>query len=119
MKLTMTKKELDSYIDIMDEVLIPVIGEEAYAEFKLNFLNEIHNGIKQNFVSIRINKKLEFVYEIDPKFVTKLFKIYGKYLSIIVPQVISIVNATKALMNDIEYIMEDDDSDCCCKYCKE
>lgn len=118
MKLILTKKETDGYLDLMEETLVPVIGKEAFMEFKLDFLNEIHNGMKMNFISVRINKKFEFVYEIDPKFVVKVFNIYGKYLAIIVPQVISIVNATKALMNDIADITEEDDEDPCRCKCK-
>lgn len=119
MKVTITKKELNSYLDMVEEIMIPVVGEDVFESFKTELFDQVTKGVKEKFIKISVNKKLELVYEIDENFITKVIQIYTRYFAIIVPQVISIINASKALINDIDDIYySEDEKPCCCK-CRE
>lgn len=114
MKITITKKELEGYMEIVETTVGAMVDEPTLAIMKIQFIEQIKAGVKEGAVKIGLNKKMNLVYEIDQDFVCRILSLYSKYLAVVIPQIMSIVNLTKNLMDDtMTAVMdfEDDDED--------
>ena len=127
MKITITKKELKGYMEIVETTVGAMVDEPTMVLMKMQFTQQIKAGIKEGAVKIGLNKKMNLVYEIDQEFVCKLLSLYSKYLAVVIPQIMSIVNLTKNLIEDTEelaYSFEEDENEdpekeekCNCGFC--
>lgn len=118
MKITITKKELESYMEIVETTVGAMVDEPTMVVMKAQFMNQVKEGIKEGAVKIGLNKKLGLTYEIDQKFVCKVLSLYSKYLAVVIPQIMSIINLTKNLMEDtfeaaLEFEEKDDEEKEC------
>lgn len=114
MKITITKKELKGYMEIVETTVGAMVDEPTMVLMKMQFTQQIKAGIKEGAVKIGLNKKMNLVYEIDQEFVCKLLSLYSKYLAVVIPQIMSIVNLTKNLIEDTEelaYSFEEDENE--------
>lgn len=123
MKITITKKELEGYMEIVETTVGAMVDEPTMAIMKVQFMEQVKAGIKEGAVKIGLNKKLNLVYEIDQDFVCKILTLYSKYLSVVIPQIMSIVNLTQNLMTDsmelaMSFDKDDEDPEKCgCEKC--
>lgn len=99
--IVITKKEIESYAEILEEALKTSMNEKEIRETKQSFMKQLKEGFKEGAISIGINRKGNLVYKIDERFVTKVFTLYAKYLAVVIPQVMSIYQLTKNLVEDI------------------
>lgn len=101
MKMILTKKEVNKYMEIVNVVLKPYMSEKEYEEVVTVFEVQLKEGIKNGAITCGFNKKMQLIYTIDPNFVSYILEIFSKYLVVVIPQIMSIMNLTKNLISDI------------------
>ena len=101
MKVVITKKELKAYMEVIEEAVKPTMSVAEFCEFKSEIMSQIQEGFKSGAIKVSLNKKLNMVYTIDENYVVKVFSLYARYLAVVVPQVMSIINLSKNLMLDM------------------
>lgn len=116
MKIIVTGKELLALAKVMkevDNVYCTATGNEiGEKRSPKNMVNDLFNSLsketeKYGPVEVKINKKLEYVVEIDPNFVRDLLGVGRKYTRTVVPVVAGIAAMSTTLSTDITEVLKD------------
>ena len=107
MILKMTVKEVKSYQEMAKKVLsnIPGVSDECKEFDMMKLMKQYKDAVSNDYIKISVTPKY-ISMDISEEFVSDMVNEYGVYIIAITPSVISIIDSTKQLMDNMEAIQK-------------